>query len=148
MWQAVFVKFVGTRAEYDKLNAETVELAEEYRTLEGEPMSRTMYCPICAAEVQQHSMNFGCASGRALSSRLGYSLQRAVQLVAPSAEPPREVALSPYLSCPNCTVELEEYDDRVRRLQCPACGLRMSTEDQLELMEDKPYHPDPKESSW
>ena len=105
-------------------------------------MSRTMYCPICAAEVHQSSMNFGCPS-RSLSSRLGYSLQRAVQSVSPSSHPPREVALAQYLSCPNCTVELEEYDDRVRRLQCPACGLRMSTEDQLELMDDKQHHPIP-----
>jgi mRNA-degrading endonuclease HigB of HigAB toxin-antitoxin module len=26
-WQVIFVKFVGTHAEYDKVNAETVELA-------------------------------------------------------------------------------------------------------------------------
>lgn len=110
-------------------------------------MTRLMYCPICAAEVHQNSMNFGCPS-RSVSSLLGYSLQRAVQSVSPSAKPPREVALSSYLSCPNCTVELEEYDDGVRRLECPACGLRMSTEDQLELMEDKPHHPDPNEERW
>lgn len=106
-------------------------------------MSRTMYCPICADRIVQTSIDFECARGRRLSSRLGYSLQRAVQSVAPSQQPARDVALAQYLSCPNCTAELEEYDDEVRRLECPSCGLRLSTEDQLELMEDKQHHPDP-----
>jgi hypothetical protein len=111
-------------------------------------MSRKMYCPICADQLIQQSMNFECASGRGFSSRLGYSIQRAVHSVSPSTQPPRAVGLAQYLSCPNCTAELEEYDDRVRRLQCPACGLRMSTEDQLELMDDRRYHPDPKDKEW
>jgi hypothetical protein len=69
-----------------------------------------------------------------------------VQSVAPGNGSPRKPAIADYLSCPNCTTELEDYDDRQRRLECPSCHLRLTTEDQLELMEKKEWHGAPRES--
>lgn len=109
-------------------------------------MTRKIYCPLCSGEIVRSSLQFECLkAGRRLDPALGHSLHRAVHSVDAPAEVSEAGAVE-YLCCPNCKTELDEYDDRERRLQCPRCGLRLSTRDQLALMEARAHH-DPNEDA-
>lgn len=104
-------------------------------------MAWTLHCPHCRTPVERTADGFRCESGGFLSFRLGHALQRAslaAKEIAPEDESPK---LADYLWCPNCTAPMEDYDDRVIRLHCPACELRLPTREQIALIEDKPYHP-------
>jgi len=87
---------------------------------------------------------FRCESGGFLSLRLGHSLQRASLAAKEVAVEDEDESpkLADYLWCPNCTSPMEDYDDRVIRLHCPTCQLRLPTREQIELMESKPHHPE------
>ncbi|RKJ96647.1 hypothetical protein CE154_011530 [Alicycliphilus denitrificans] len=74
---------------------------------------------------------------------MGFALQRAALAAKETTVEPKSHEIADYLWCPNCTAPMEDYDDRVIRLHCPDCGLRLPTREQIELIEDKVYHPEP-----
>ncbi|RCW73827.1 hypothetical protein DES41_102141 [Pseudorhodoferax soli] len=113
---------------------------------------RVLHCLICAAPIEQRGSNrFNCSAGvrgGGYSPRLGFSIRRAVYSVDTPKEPPRQPSMAPYLWCPNCTAELEDYDGRERRLQCASCGLRLPATDQQELLEIRQDHGDIAGEPW
>ena len=100
---------------------------------------RKLFCPVCATEIQQRFDRFGCPQ-TAMSSKLGFSIRRAVYCVDPSTSKPREPALAPRFWCPNCTGELEEHHERHQRLKCASCSLLFPAVDQVELNKLKAWH--------
>src|SRR5204863_4272261 len=88
------------------------------------PMRRIL-CPICASDVEWRVNDFRCTVGPRFSSKLGNSIKNAVYSVKPPSREPRKPSLAPYLWCPNCAAELEEYNDKQRRLKCGNCSLEL-----------------------
>ena len=104
---------------------------------------RKLFCLICASPIEERAGRFSCTgaeSGGGYPPPLGYSIRRAVYGVDAPATAPRSPEIAPYLWCPNCTGELEDYDGRDRRLQCSRCGLMLPATDQLPLSEIKADH--------
>lgn len=98
---------------------------------------RTLHCPICADKIEWTPTNFVCEQNDRLSPRLGNEIRHAVYALPAPTTPSRAPGLAPFLWCPNCTAELEDYDDRQRKLKCGACGLTLKAVDYAELMEVK-----------
>lgn len=112
---------------------------------------RVLHCPICASSIQQRGGLFDCMGARGggrFSSQLGNSIRRAVYGVDEAKTPPRQPEIAPYLWCPNCTGELEEYDVNTRRLECKACGLKLPATDQQELLEVRQHHGKLEDDQW
>lgn len=104
---------------------------------------RKLYCPICADEIEWRINEFRCSTGSRFSAKLGNAIKNAVYGVEPAISAPRKPLLAPYLWCPNCTAELEEYNDKQRRLRCAVCSLELSALEHFELMDIKDWHDEP-----
>ncbi|WP_162594137.1 hypothetical protein [Variovorax sp. PBL-E5] len=117
---------------------------------------RKLYCLLCASPIEERTGRFACTAlldplqveSHHYSSKLGYSIRRAVYGVDAPTAPPRAPEVAPYLWCPSCTGELEDYDDRERRLQCVSCGLRLPATDQMELLEIRRGDADRSSDPW
>lgn len=103
---------------------------------------RKLYCPVCANEIRWRINAFDCNAGARFSAKLGNQIKNAVHSVERLTTPVRAPQIASYLWCPNCTAELEEYNDRQRHLRCLACSLELPALAHFELMEIKKSHPD------
>lgn len=101
---------------------------------------RNLHCPICASKIDWKINNFNCSAGGSFSAQLGNAIKNAVYGVDPASHAPRKPSLAPYLWCPSCTTELEDYDDRQKKLKCSVCSLKLPATTYFELMEVKKYH--------
>jgi len=96
----------------------------------------------CAGLMKETLGGLDCGiPGGFLENPLGRTIRRAVYGVNESRRPPREPEDSPYLWCPNCTAEMDVFDERGRELRCPECGLSLPAVTQLQLMEVREHHP-------
>jgi hypothetical protein len=107
---------------------------------------RPIYCPICASECEQR-MRHEVSCGH-FSARLQGAIRAAVYGVDPPKTSPRKPELAEWLWCPNCTAELDEYDEVGRFLRCPHCALHLRGVSLVELLEAKEDHKDPNEKQW
>lgn len=105
---------------------------------------RSIYCPICASECrQQMKHQVRCPEWGGFSPQLEGSIRAAVYGVDRPKNEPRAPALAPWLWCPSCTGELDEYDEVGRFLRCLQCGLHLRGVSLVELIEAKDDHPAP-----
>src|SRR5213082_2395822 len=99
---------------------------------------RPIYCPICASECEQRMAHqVQCPRWAGFSAKLQGSLRAAVYGVDAPKSAPRKPELASWLWCPNCTGELDEYDDVGRFLRCPHCALHLRGVSLGELIELK-----------
>jgi hypothetical protein len=90
-----------------------------------------------------------CTVRSGVASPRNCKVQFALRCIAPIRKsPPREPELASWLWCPNCTGELDEYDDVGKFLRCPHCALHLRGVSLAELIEAKSEHGDPNRDIW
>lgn len=102
---------------------------------------RKIYCPICAGTMKETLSGLECSvPGGTIQHPTARTIRRAVYAVDAPRRSPRSPEFSPYLWCPNCTGEMDTFDERGKELRCPECGLSFPSAVQLELMAVRGEH--------
>lgn len=118
-------------------------------TRSSQGYARAVYCPVCACERDQplaHQVH--CPNWGGFTPQLQGSLRAAVYGVDPPKAKPREPELAAWLWCPNCTQELDEYDEAGKFLRCSQCGLHLRSVSLMELVQAKADHPTLEADGW
>lgn len=101
-----------------------------------------IFCVVCAARTRRTAEGgLHCAIGGHVPPQLAHEMADAVAVVAPPQTPTREPALASFLSCPNCTTELQRYRTDERAV-CVICGLQLALPDAAELDDFRARHGD------
>ena len=103
-------------------------------------MHRPLLCVICAAPTEWQAGELLCSI---TGVRFHRGLTKLIRDVVAKAEPVEQLESrlnAPWFVCPNCSGDLEEYDEKLRSLRCIRCGLKLPATVHDEMWEIRELH--------